>query len=51
VTTGEIDAALEWYRKVIELHRPNAPMMAFAPFLKELRAHPRWLETARMMNL
>ena len=30
---GEIDAALDWYQKDIEAHRPNAPMVAFAAWL------------------
>jgi hypothetical protein len=48
---GEIDAALDWYQKDIEAHRPNAPMVAFAAWLAPMRASPRWPEVARMMNL
>jgi tetratricopeptide (TPR) repeat protein len=48
---GEIDAALDWYQKDIELRRPNAPMLAFAGFLRPLRASPRWSKVARLMNL
>jgi len=48
---GEFDAALDWYQKDIELHRPNAPMIAFAEFLSPLRASPRWPKLASMMNL
>ena len=51
IVTGELDEAIEWYRKDIEQRRPNAPMIATAPFLKQLRGHPRWPEVARMMNL
>ncbi|MGQ0735875.1 MAG: protein kinase domain-containing protein [Acidobacteriota bacterium] len=48
---SEIDAALDWYEKDIELRRPNAPMIAAAAFLAPLRASPRWPGIARMMNL
>ena len=48
---GEIDAAIDWYQKDIEQHRPNAPMIAFAGWLKPLRASPRWPAVARMMNV
>ena len=48
---AEIDAALDWYQKDIELRRPNAPMIAYAGFLRPLRASPRWPQIARMMNL
>jgi len=48
---AEIDAAIDWYQKDIELGRPNAPMIAFAGFLRPLRANPRWPKIARMMNL
>ena len=48
---GQIEEALDWYQKDIELRRPNAPMIAFAGWLKPLRASPRWPAVARMMNL
>ena len=48
---AEIDAAIDWYQKDIELGRPNAPMIAFVGFLRPLRANPRWPQIARMMNL
>ena len=48
---GEVDAAIDWYEKDIELRRPNGPMIAFAGFIKPLRASPRWPKVARMMNL
>jgi hypothetical protein len=51
LVAGEIDAALDWYQKDIELHRPNAPMVAFAAWLEPLRASPRWASVAGMMNL
>jgi adenylate cyclase len=51
LVAGEIDAALDWYQKDIEAHRPNAPMVAFAAWLEPLRASPRWAHVAGMMNL
>jgi len=48
---GDIDAAIDWYQKDIEQRRPNAPMIAFAGWLKPLRASARWPAVARMMNL
>jgi serine/threonine-protein kinase len=48
---GEIDAAIDWYQKDIEERRPNAPMVAYAAWLRPLRDHPRWPAVARMMNL
>jgi TolB-like protein/Tfp pilus assembly protein PilF len=48
---GEIEAALDWYQKDIEAHRPNAPMVAFAAWLEPMRASPRWATVAAMMNL
>jgi tetratricopeptide (TPR) repeat protein len=51
LVAGEIDAALDWYEKDIEAHRPNAPMVAFAAWLEPLRASPRWPHVAGLMNL
>src|ERR1700752_4443207 len=48
---AEIDAALDWYEKDIGERRPNAPMVAYAAWLKPLRDHPRWPAVARQMNL
>ena len=48
---GEVDAALDWYQEDIEQRRPNGPMVAFAGFLRPLRASPRWSKVARLMNL
>jgi hypothetical protein len=48
---SEIDAAIDWYERDIELRRPNAPAIAAAGFLKPLRASPRWPKLAKMMNL
>ncbi len=48
---SEIDAAIDWYEREIELRRPNGVMVASAGFLKPLRASPRWPKLAKMMNL
>jgi tetratricopeptide (TPR) repeat protein len=48
---SEIDAAIDWYERAVELHQPFAPEFASAGFLKPLRASPRWPRLARMMNL
>jgi TolB-like protein/cytochrome c-type biogenesis protein CcmH/NrfG len=51
LVAGEIDAAIDSYQKDIELHRPNAPMVAFAGWLEPLRASPRWAHVVGLMNL
>jgi tetratricopeptide (TPR) repeat protein len=48
---SEIDAAIDWYERDIELHEPGAAYLASAGFLKPLRASPRWPKLAKMMNL
>jgi eukaryotic-like serine/threonine-protein kinase len=48
---SEIDAALDWYEREIELRRPNGVIVAAAGFTKPLRASPRWAKLAKMMNL
>jgi TolB-like protein/tetratricopeptide (TPR) repeat protein len=48
---GEIDAAIDWYERAIELRRPFAAQFAAVPFFKPLRASPRWPKLAKMMNL
>jgi TolB-like protein/predicted Ser/Thr protein kinase len=48
---SEIDAAIDWYQRDIELRRPNAPVISSAGFCKPLRASPRWPKLAKMMNL
>jgi hypothetical protein len=48
---SEIDAAIDWYEREIELRRPNGLLAASAGFLKPLRASPRWAKLAKMMNL
>jgi eukaryotic-like serine/threonine-protein kinase len=48
---SEIDAAIDWYERDIELRQPFAAMLASAGFFKPLRASPRWPKLAKMMNL
>ena len=48
---SEIDEAIDWYQRDIELRQPGAAMLSSAGFLKPLRASPRWPNLAKMMNL
>jgi serine/threonine-protein kinase len=48
---SEIDAAIDWYERDIELREPGAAHLASAGFLEPLRASPRWPKLAKMMNL
>ena len=48
---SEIDAAIDWFERDIELRNLRAPIYASAGFLKPLRVHPRWPKLAKMMNL
>lgn len=48
---SEIDAAIDWYERCIELRLPSAALQASAGFGRPLRAHPRWPKLAKMMNL
>jgi TolB-like protein/Flp pilus assembly protein TadD len=48
---SEIDAAIDWHQRDIELGQPNAVMIAAVGFCRPLRAHPRWPKLAKMMNL
>jgi serine/threonine-protein kinase len=48
---AEIDAALDWYERDIELREPAAAHLASAGFFKPLRDSPRWPKLAKMMNL
>jgi tetratricopeptide (TPR) repeat protein len=48
---SEIDAAIDWYQRDIELRQPFAALLASAGFFKPLRASPRWPKLAKMMNL
>ena len=48
---SEVDAAADWYQKMIEARELFAPVFANSPYTKELRASPHWARLARMMNL
>jgi TolB-like protein len=48
---SEIDAAIDWYQRDIELRQPFAALLASAGFFKPMRASPRWPKLAKMMNL
>jgi serine/threonine-protein kinase len=46
-----IDAALDWYEKAIEIRHPGAAWGARFTFFKPLRESPRWAAIAKKMNL
>jgi serine/threonine-protein kinase len=48
---SEIDSAIDWYERDIELRQPSAATLACSELLKPLRDSPRWPKLARMMNL
>jgi eukaryotic-like serine/threonine-protein kinase len=48
---SEIDAAIDWYERAIEVRQPGAAVNASTAFYKPLRASPRWPKLAMMMNL
>jgi len=48
---SEIDAAADWYEKVIEERSPLAVIYPRNPIVRALRASPRWARLATMMNL
>ena len=48
---SEIDAAIDYYERDIELRNLRAPLYAAAGLYKPLRASPRWPKLAKMMNL
>jgi TolB-like protein/tetratricopeptide (TPR) repeat protein/predicted Ser/Thr protein kinase len=48
---SEIDAAIDWYERLIEQRQPIAAELASAGYLKPLRSNPRWPKLAKMMNL
>jgi serine/threonine-protein kinase len=51
VVCSEIEAAIEWYERDIELRQPFAAMNASSGLFKSLRASSRWPKLAKMMNL
>jgi TolB-like protein/Tfp pilus assembly protein PilF len=48
---SDIEAAANYYAKMIEHRDPAATFSAAASFLKPLRSSPRWPALAKMMNL
>jgi tetratricopeptide (TPR) repeat protein len=48
---SEIDAAADWYEKVIVEREPYAIFSASAPDCKALRQSARWPKLAKMMNM
>jgi hypothetical protein len=48
---SELDAAADWYEKMIDARELFAPVLAKSPYTEELRASPHWARLARMMNL
>jgi serine/threonine-protein kinase len=48
---SELDAAAEWYERVIDLRDPFAVVYAKASITRALREHPRWQRLAALMRL
>ena len=48
---SEIDAAIDWYERGVELGYLSAAQIASAGFMKPLHSSPRWPKLAKMMNL
>jgi TolB-like protein/Tfp pilus assembly protein PilF/predicted Ser/Thr protein kinase len=48
---SEIDAAADWYEKMIEQREPFAVIYAGSSLCKDLRQSPRWPALARKINL
>ena len=48
---SEIDAAADWYEKMIAAREMFAPVYANSLYTAELRTSSRWARLARMMNL
>jgi eukaryotic-like serine/threonine-protein kinase len=48
---SEIDAAADWYEKMIEQREPFAVIYSCSSLCKDLRQSPRWPALARKMNL
>ena len=48
---SEIDAAADWYEKMIDVHDPFAVVFAAIPLGKALRQSARWPRLASMMKL
>jgi hypothetical protein len=48
---SEVDAAADWYEKMIEAREMFAPVYANSLYTAELRTSSHWAKLARMMNL
>ena len=48
---SELEAAADWYEKMIDAREVFAPVYANSLYTKELRGSPYWSRLARMMNL
>jgi serine/threonine-protein kinase len=48
---SELDAAADWYERMIEERDPFALLYASADHTTSLRAHPRWRRLSELMNL
>jgi len=48
--TSEIDAAMDWFEKMIDARDPFALVYGNAPITAPLRAHPDWPRLAAMMK-
>ena len=49
--TSDLDAAADWYGRMIEHRNPFALVYARASVVEPLRGHPRWPELAARMKL
>jgi len=49
--TSDLDAAADWYGRMIEHRDPFALVYASAAVVEPLRGHPRWPELAALMKL
>jgi hypothetical protein len=49
--TSDLDAAAEWYDRMIDVRDPFALVYANAPVTAALRRHPRWPALAARMRL
>jgi TolB-like protein/predicted Ser/Thr protein kinase len=48
---SDVDAAADWYEKMIEARDPFAVVYANSPYTEQLRASSYWPRLAKMMNL
>jgi serine/threonine-protein kinase len=48
---GEIDAAADWFERMLQHREPFAVVYARAPIVKPLRESPRWRQLGEIMNL